>query len=83
MGERIRQLEDALSILQCSQRNGTHPLLREDLLAIKYGLDVKEPDSSTPPSEADDVLKALGTLVISDDGVARFFGMTGGPEVGD
>ncbi|KAG1892573.1 hypothetical protein F4604DRAFT_1875883 [Suillus subluteus] len=37
MGQRIRQLEDALSIFQAGVSEEVHPLLIEDLLSIKFG----------------------------------------------
>lgn len=84
MGERIRQLEDALAILQTNSHGGPHPLLREELLAMKYGLESKDKDceeESPGPKEDEDLADAFGTLMISNDGTARFFGMTGGSEV--
>ena len=38
MSDRIRQLEDALAILQSSNSREPHPLLRRELLGIKSGL---------------------------------------------
>ena len=40
MSERIRQLEDALSILQSSVAHEQHPLLARDLLRIKSSLEL-------------------------------------------
>lgn len=82
MGERIRQLEDALAILQATCQSGPHPLLREELLAIKYNVDAKEAEVESQVSKGvDEVVNAFGTLMVSENGVSRFFGMTGGAEV--
>ena len=40
MSKRIRQLEDSLQIAQASLSPYPHPLLSDDLLAIKSGVDV-------------------------------------------
>lgn len=89
MSQRIRQLEDALEISHTSSSpsNSSHPLLREELLAIKRGIDVNTPTTTTRPREhedppTDDELEALGTLSISDQGYSRFIGQSGGGEVG-
>ena len=82
MSERIRQLEDALAVLQASNSREQHPLLRDGLLAI-------DNDKLDAPPVADDeegeestetVVNAFGTMSIMDHGVSRFFGPTGGPE---
>ena len=83
MGERIRQLEDALAILQAKCSNEPHPLLSDEA-----------PNNSTPDQDEDgpvaetkdahgapDVIEAFGTLSVFDHGVSRFFGPSGGPEV--
>lgn len=84
MGERIRQLEDALSDLQSQHSTEPHPLLREDLLGVNH----KDDDSFISPDESGtlthhppEVLDAFGTLSITDHGISRFFGPTGGSEV--
>lgn len=80
MCERIRQLEDALAILQATTTTVPHPLLREELLAIKKGIEVtiEEPeDDAVDVSVTDE----FGTLSISDHGIARFIGRTGGLDV--
>ena len=82
MGERIRQLEDALAILQAKCTNEPHPLLREDAASAA----TPEQEEGTPPVEpasatTSDVMEAFGTLSMHDHGVSRFFGPTGGTEV--
>ena len=42
MKERIRQLEDALAILQAKSSNEPHPLLRDDLLSANTEHDEEE-----------------------------------------
>ncbi|KAG8221159.1 hypothetical protein J3R82DRAFT_2710 [Butyriboletus roseoflavus] len=82
MGERIRQLEDALSELQSQHSTDPHPLLREDLLGVNHKDDESfiPPDESGTPIHPPEVLDAFGTLSITDHGISRFFGPTGGPE---
>ena len=80
MSERIRQLEDALAIMQSGMSDETHPLLRDELLSIK----VDKPEESVEAEGAQEIpkgLEALGTLSISDKGNLRFFGASGGSEV--
>ena len=82
MGQRIRQLEDALAIFQSGVTNETHPLLREELLAIKFGPEVR--NSGDPESPRDTVaesMDALGTLTIGDGGESKYFGRSAGSEV--
>jgi hypothetical protein len=83
MSGRIRQLEDALGVLQSQHSTELHPLLREDVLAMSqkddYGTVAGDHvvGSSNPPEIQD----AFGTLSIADHGISRFFGPTGGSEV--
>ena len=80
MSERIRQLEDALAIMQSSVSEETHPLLRDELLSLK----VDKAEEATETEGAQEIpkgLEALGTLSISDKGNLRFFGASGGSEV--
>lgn len=79
---RIRQLEDALAALQLKHSNEPHPLLHEDLIHTDdhddLGGIIEENLGNDPPGE---VIDAFGTLSISDHGISRFFGPTGGSEV--
>lgn len=83
MGERIRQLEDALAILQAKGTNEPHPLLSDDA----QNKSTPERDEDGPPVDSkdikspQDVIEAFGTLSVYDHGVSRFFGPSGGPEV--
>ncbi|KAG6855100.1 hypothetical protein C0991_006029 [Blastosporella zonata] len=82
MGQRIRQLEDAIAIFQSGVSSETHPLLRDELLSIKFGpdkghlLEREEPirDHST------ESIDALGTLTIGDHGQVKYFGRSAGSE---
>ncbi|TFK21657.1 hypothetical protein FA15DRAFT_672344 [Coprinopsis marcescibilis] len=81
LGGRVRQLEDALATLQASHSTEPHPLLHDDLITI----DEPEPEAEMTTGEAaggqaGDVIDAFGTLSISEHGVSRFFGPTGGSE---
>ena len=85
MGQRIRQLEDALAIFQSGVSTETHPLLREDLLSIKFGPDTshnleKEKERRSTEHTVD-VIDALGTLTIGDRGEGKYFGRSAGSEV--
>lgn len=81
MSERIRQLEDALQIAQSTLSHSPHPLLSKDLLDIKSGIDVlEEPEPKEKEKEEDveaDIYCEFGTLSVSDQGEARFFGRSG------
>ncbi|KAJ7054174.1 fungal-specific transcription factor domain-containing protein [Mycena amicta] len=90
MGERIRALEDALTTLHAAQGGPdrpTHPLLvdSEDFSLPEEPTTVRRgvlDEGSTPKgaSGSGDVIDAFGTLSISDHGISRFFGPTGGCE---
>lgn len=80
MGDRIRELEDALAVLQASNSTEPHPLLCEGSVLV----DTDKPEDQPQESEdegAEDVTKSLGTLTISEHGLSRFFGFTGGPDL--
>ncbi|KAG5635134.1 hypothetical protein H0H81_012333 [Sphagnurus paluster] len=83
---RIRQLEDALAALQSNHSAEPHPLLLHDNLTGEAidGLGMlggrEERGSGAPDGAASDVIDAFGTLSISDHGISRFFGPTGGSE---
>ena len=82
MGQRIRQLEDALAIFQSGVTNEIHPLLREELLGVKFGPEVQ--NSGDPEPSRDTVaetMDALGTLTIGDFGESKYFGRSAGSEV--
>ncbi|KAH7882993.1 hypothetical protein F5I97DRAFT_1815347 [Phlebopus sp. FC_14] len=91
MSDRIRQLEDALAILQTSISPGEqHPLLQRELLDIKSIIDlhaaVNEGNAATAKSseQADNesqYVEAFGTLALRDDGAATFYGPSAGSEV--
>jgi len=84
MGGRIRQLEDALAIFQSGVSSETHPLLRDELLAIKFGPEIAHHGEvpKPPPKELSlDAIDALGTLTIGNSGEAKYFGRSAGSEV--
>ena len=79
MSDRIRQLEDALAQLQASVSKEPHPLLHENAIVV-------DADNVDKPHESEDevtgeVSRALGTLSVSDQGLSRFFGSTGGSDL--
>ncbi|KAF9030945.1 hypothetical protein BDZ89DRAFT_1064266 [Hymenopellis radicata] len=82
MGQRIRQLEDALAIFQAGVSTEVHPLLREDLLAIKFGPDATQTTETEKRTKdiSIDSIDALGTLTIGDRGEGRYFGRSAGSE---
>jgi hypothetical protein len=80
MGDRIRELEDALAVLQASHSSEPHPLLCEGSILV----DTDKPEEHPQESEdeaVDDVAKSLGTLTVSEHGLSRFFGFTGGSDL--
>ena len=80
MGDRIRELEDALAVLQASHSPEPHPLLCEGSILV----DTDKPEEQPQESEdegAEDVVKSLGTLTVSEHGLSRFFGFTGGSDL--
>lgn len=83
MGQRIRQLEDALAIFQSGVSNEPHPLLREDLLTIKFGIEkgqVPERDIHIPQYSIESI-DAIGTMTIGDHGnEGKYFGPSAGSE---
>lgn len=82
MSERIRQLEDALSIFQSGVSDERHPLLRDELLSIKYGLDARRPnDEDHLRKNLTSTIDALGTLTLGEHGETKFIGRSGGSEV--
>ncbi|KAI9068189.1 hypothetical protein FKP32DRAFT_1609038 [Trametes sanguinea] len=96
MSDRIRQLEDALGILQSSVTREPHPLLNNDLLKIKSGLElhsasqlaggsgggggIEIQESEEPETEEAQYVEAFGTLAMRDDGAATFYGRSAGSE---
>ncbi|RXW14395.1 hypothetical protein EST38_g11457 [Candolleomyces aberdarensis] len=83
MGHRIRELEDALSIMQSNVSIEPHPLLREDLLGIKFGPERRQPVENEQPVSRPTMpstISALGTLTIGDRGEAKYFGPSAGSE---
>ncbi|KAH9027076.1 fungal-specific transcription factor domain-containing protein [Lactarius pseudohatsudake] len=80
MGDRIRELEDALAVLQGSRSSEPHPLLCEGSLLVDTDKLEEQPQESEDEG-ADEVTKSLGTLTVSDHGLSRFFGSTGGSDL--
>ncbi|THH34114.1 hypothetical protein EUX98_g33 [Antrodiella citrinella] len=81
MSERIRQLEDALAIFQASVSNERHPLLRDELLGIKYGPEVRHTvDEEAARNKLATSVDALGTLTVGEHGETKFIGRSGGSE---
>lgn len=93
MSDRIRQLEDALALLQSTVSGSEpHPLLNRELLKIKSSLELHaasggNDSEGTPPREAEEEadleqsIDSFGTLAIRDDGGATFYGRSAGQEV--
>lgn len=86
MSNRIRSLEEALSILQSLVSTHPHPLLQEELLGIKTLRDIHaNPDiayrEQKPSNLNSDYIDAFGTLAIRDDGASKFYGRSAGSEV--
>ncbi|KAF7986118.1 hypothetical protein HWV62_41559 [Athelia sp. TMB] len=75
MSQRIRQLEDALAILQSTVSTDPHPLL-VDVLHSANSSPVKQPDFLA------ETMDAFGTLTIGDSGESKYFGPSAGSEAG-
>jgi hypothetical protein len=90
MSDRIRQLEDALAILQSTLTREPHPLLHRDLLKIKSSIELHSAvdveaeaaeERLREESEDGQYIDSFGTLAIRDDGAATFYGRSAGSEV--
>ena len=84
MGQRIRQLEDALAIFQAGVSNDCHPLLREELLSIKFGPEkgyIPEKETPAHKESLEPPIDAFGTMTIGEGGVGKYFGPSAGSEV--
>jgi hypothetical protein len=89
MSDRIRQLEDALAILQSTVSKEPHPLLDCELFKIKSSMELHsavEGDEHESPdhqerTEESQYIDVFGTLAIRDDGAATFYGRSAGSEV--
>ncbi|KAJ6536925.1 fungal-specific transcription factor domain-containing protein [Mycena capillaripes] len=77
MSDRIQKLETAVAEAHAKESHSTHPLLREELLAIKRTGDL--PRSSTDHTPAQ-LVEMFGALAVSASGATRYFGPTAGPE---
>ncbi|KAF8624941.1 hypothetical protein AX17_006967 [Amanita inopinata Kibby_2008] len=80
---RVRQLENALATLQAKYSDEPHPLLNDvSLLQSGESEDVEgmAEEATGAPSQSSEVIDAFGMLSISDHGISRFFGPTGGSE---
>ena len=77
MSKRIRQLEDSLQIAQASLSPYPHPLLSDDLLAIKSGVDVITNETTQDSGEDFEdpaLVEAFETLSVSARGEGRSIG---------
>ena len=71
LSSRVRELENALSVLQASTSDKPHPLLPEELLLLKLPLGVAvnttgNDEPSTEDAEEEDIVNAFGTLHICE-----------------
>lgn len=80
MGNRIRQLEDALAILQSSVSSEPHALLRDELLGIKFGPEKCCINKEELQKDTADAIDAFGMLTIGEQG-AKYYGPSAGSEV--
>lgn len=87
---RIGDLEEALTVAHAKSSTTPHPLLRDELLAIKTPLgaelvrrggafiDPKRADE--PQNNAEEVIESFGTLKLGEGGVSTYYGTTVGSE---
>lgn len=80
MGQRIQELEEALREFQASTSKEPHPLLRQELLVIKYPSGMSLPSTQSPDNTSMELSDALGTLTIGDHGDVKYFGHSAGTE---
>lgn len=82
MSHRIHLLEDALETLHASQASTRHPLLTDNLKAIKYLPEKRNLPQEQPPSndEITPISDALGTLSVTDTGDVKYYGQSAGSE---
>ncbi|KAG2369905.1 hypothetical protein BDR07DRAFT_1266057 [Suillus spraguei] len=80
MGQRIRQLEDALSIFQEGVSEEVHPLLTDDLLSIKFGPEAPRSSNDATHESSNVPINSVGTLTIGDGGESNYFGLSAGSE---
>lgn len=87
MSDRIRQLEDALTIAHASASHDNHPLLRRDLLDVKSMIDLHSAvthmdgdPAGADAAETSENLDIFGTLAVREGG-STFFGRSAGQEV--
>ncbi|KAK0225961.1 fungal-specific transcription factor domain-containing protein [Armillaria fumosa] len=80
MGQRIQELEEALRDFQASTSKEPHPLLRQELLVIKYPSGMSLPSMQSPDNTSMELSDALGTLTIGDHGDVKYFGHSAGTE---
>jgi len=81
MGQRIRQLEDALAILQASVSSEPHPLLGEEY-TTKFPFKRSEANDATQVAQVSvsELADELGTLDLLEGGHARYVGRLEGSE---
>ncbi|TFY69763.1 hypothetical protein EVJ58_g254 [Rhodofomes roseus] len=90
MSDRIRELEDGLSLCQSSISRDPHPLLSHDRLKIKSGLELHSAanarfgdalgEEDDEEAEESKYIDSFGTLAVRDDGAATFYGRSAGSE---
>ena len=72
MGQRIRQLEDALAIMQASVSSERRPLLQDEYRA-KLPFERSE-EGDVTGARVSELADELGTLDLGDGGRARYLG---------
>ncbi|KAJ7676671.1 fungal-specific transcription factor domain-containing protein [Mycena polygramma] len=76
MRDRIKQLETAVAEAHRGESASPHPLLREDLLAIKLTIE----SAPTTLSQLAELADTFGALTVGASGTLKYFGPTAGPE---
>ena len=76
-------MEDALATLQAKSTDEPHPLLQQSALKslegqVEHDIIGNQDENATAAHEI--LIDAFGTLHITDHGISRFFGPTGGSE---
>ena len=87
MSNRIRQLEDALVVMQPGASEERHSLLSEELLKIKFGAESlprtrRVQDEDENDERMQQSIDAVGSMTLNESGEGPYFGRSAGPEVG-
>ncbi|KZT25295.1 hypothetical protein NEOLEDRAFT_1065216 [Neolentinus lepideus HHB14362 ss-1] len=79
--KRVRELEDALATSHAQVSSDPHPLLQQSGVPVATTPAINAQSGSSTPATEQHLSDFFGTLTVSENGVSRFFGPSGGVEV--